>query len=475
MAKPRAEIKLEELQTLGAQRADDIVDWNNEQAVLKRLAWLKACKETVTAEDDGEIPSVALVNWLLGVADRGIVGVAAVVPAPAGNIFTRMKNYLGDNIKKGAVNIKEGRKRKKYAIMFAGMGIGAIAGALLGTLVFPGIGTAIGGAVGGVIAAASPIVLGVIVGVVGAFLGTFLSKKVASALPKGADDYKLFQEPTNRLKLLTGLDEIELTKLQAFVKNREGQFPEGNPLRVALKDVRGRAFKQGSKAAMEQLTFFLVQELQELKANPSLAKKQDIDLLESVLDKIAQSENIDSKVKDHIKASLSEEDSDLESELAVRVDLPLHLGKKHEILQSYESDQLEIRVQAEKLLVLRIKGAKNFGELARAFELHDYDLQDHRGETVQLSKVVKKLRACEKAQEHGSTIRSISALRLVDDEKYGLYAKAQELGVRDLVSSKPLFSRSSTSSSPERVSRAEPVVTDEQRASVSSAGPKHKH
>lgn len=426
MAAP--EIELEELQALGQVRPDDLIDWNNEHDLQKRMAWIKACRTAVSLQDDGATPSNVLADWVVGFADQSLIPVEAAsgigaVPE-AGNIFSSMKNYLAHNFTKGVVNITEGRKTRKYGIMFAGMAGGAVAGALIGTLIFPGIGTAVGGTIGGVLAGASPVILGVISGVIGSFVGTYFSKRIAKKLAKGEDTYVLYQKPSKVLRSISGMDVLELTRLHAYIKNREDNIPKGSPLHKALQELRKKAFKQGSKSAFEQLVYFMVQERQELLANPSEDRAQDTKLMQSTLEKLEQSPKLSKQVVSHVKHALHPELADRSQR-----DLSSDLSKSAEVRASQQLDPDPLKHAAEMLLKDEIAKAKDLGQLAEALERykqHGKPLEDVNNDSIDADSIIRRIQKCRSQIDAGQNDPKLGNIRYVH-KKYGIREKVESL------------------------------------------------
>lgn len=224
--------------------------------------------------------------------------------AQAKKASKKMTSDIKRHLAKGAVNFREKRKVRKYLAIFGGIAIGAAIGAVIGTVVFPVIGTAVGGAIGAAIAAVGGVTAGVLLGTLGGWLGLKASKKITKkTLPESSTHYKLFKRNVNELENITKLNPTELTKLSAFMRNREKSMPKGDK-RTAIEFVRKRAFKKSSPQGVDHMVYFLVEEYKALEAlgHSERSYQQDADLafLGEMLDKLKESP-IGLQARNHIR------------------------------------------------------------------------------------------------------------------------------------------------------------------------------
>lgn len=318
----KKEVSLDDLLAIGAPRSSDDTVSKYSLRRLRRdgyLNWLQTSQqllgEAEIDDPDDKVDYISMVGDAIGeVGSTGIDKLKLPVGGTqAKGLFGRMKDYVVNTFKKGAVNIKEGRRRRKYAAIFGAMGAGAVIGLIIGTVVFPVVGTAVGGAIGASVAAVGAVTAGITLATIGAGIGGFFGRRAAKKrIPRGASYYKVTEDSTKELKDIAGLNDVEITKLSAYMKNRKNQYAKNSIFRKSLDDLIARAFQQGkphaTERAVNQMIFFLVDELNTLDGLiQSNSPKDDVSQLtadrmfvQGILDRLKEGEFVDEKAKAYI-------------------------------------------------------------------------------------------------------------------------------------------------------------------------------
>ena len=395
-------------------------------------------------------------------------GVYAAAESPAkmasGKVSGKATGAISRALSKFTFAFKEKRKRKRNTLLIGGIVAGAATGAVIGTLLLPVIGTAIGGAIGAAIAGAAGLGAAVVLGTLGAWAG-LASTRAASKriLPESKSNFKLSKRDLKKVNQNTNLDNIEIEKLHAYARNREKQLPDKSKPREKLRHVRQRAFKKGSKQAMEHLIFFLVDDLKALNSikKPDSQQYEDQAFLIKALTKLEAEQDLSVYARNYIRTEIFNEAPNLElpeAEQESIEDITIQgtlnsvldtIGKPDKPFVNNKTGERDVEVRTVKNQILRIRDildkrhekepwekiSKVLNEDKGLNQLHkNYKLQEKIYELVSEALNERKLEAKTSMKKEGNA-KLVKAKELKENPKKKLKVKRLEKTAGKLLAS----------------------------------------